>query len=131
MNFFWQGSNSNIFSLHGDGNATLAGTLTQNSDSRLKTDIQPIDNALSGITQLSGYRYNWLDKNADQSTQIGVIAQDVQKIYPELVRADCKGILSVNYSGLVPVLINAIKEQNEKFNALASEVESLKKIIKK
>ena len=49
----------------------------------------------------------------DQSTQIGVIAQEVQKLFPELVKENAKGELSVNYSGLIPLLITAMKEQQQ------------------
>ena len=99
------------FHVTANGNATLAGTLTENSDKRLKKDIVQVTSALAGVQQLAGYRYNWIAKDRSQDTQIGVIAQEVQAIYPELVRTDEKGILSVNYSGLAPILIEAMKEQ--------------------
>jgi hypothetical protein len=51
-----------------------------------------------------------MKRDAQQKTKIGLLAQDIQKVYPELV-TEQNGILSVNYQGLVPVLINAIKEQ--------------------
>ena len=94
-----------------NGNATLQGMLTQNSDARLKKDIRPLTNTLQNIQQLSGYQYHWKDNQRDSTAQIGLLAQEVQKIYPQLVKEDSNGTLSVNYSGMVPVLLEAIKEQ--------------------
>ncbi len=94
-----------------NGNAVLQGTLMQNSDMRLKKNIQPLSNTLSHIVQLNGYSYNWKDDNADPSLQIGLLAQELQKVYPQLVKENDKGMLSVNYNGMIPVLLEAIKEQ--------------------
>ena len=100
------------------GNMTLRGTVTANgilltSDIRYKKNIQPIHYALERITQIQGYNYYWKDEEQDSALQSGVIAQEVQTIFPELVRADNKGYLSVNYVGLIPYLIQSIKEQQE------------------
>jgi hypothetical protein len=118
---FWNSSSSTVttpFILYGNGNATLSGTLTQNSDLRLKKNIQPIHNALDAIRSLNGYTYNWKDNFRDASLQVGVIAQEVQKVFPSLVKEDDKGVLSVNYSGLIPVLIEALKEQQKQIDEL-------------
>lgn len=118
---FWNNSANTVttpFVLYGNGNATLSGTLTQNSDLRLKKNIQPIHNALDAIRRLNGYTYNWKDNSRDESLQVGVIAQEVQKIFPSLVKEDDKGVLSVNYSGLIPVLIEALKEQQRQIDEL-------------
>lgn len=118
-NFLTFGFSSNAFTiltLSDNGNATLLGTLAQNSDATLKTNIFPIASALTSILQLSGYRYNWIDEARDKEIQIGVLAQEVQKVLPELVETDAKGILSVNYSGLIPVLIEAVKEQQKQID---------------
>ncbi len=117
----------NVLSLSGDGNATLAGTLTQNSDLRLKRNIHPLENSLQKILQLNGYNYYWKNKNSDSSLQIGVVAQEMQKLFPELVKEDEKGILSVNYSGLIPVLIESVKEQQQQINELKKLVQQLLK----
>ena len=98
-----------------NGNALLAGVLAQNSDGRLKTNIQPLTSSLQNLQQLNGYTYNWIDKARDNDLQIGVLAQEVQKVYPELVKTAADGTLSVNYNGLVPVLIEGMKEQEKKF----------------
>jgi hypothetical protein len=92
------------------GNATLLGTLTQSSDKRLKKDFTSLTHSLSNIYQLQGYHYKWIEASRSQDLQTGLIAQEVQKIFPELVQTDEKGFLSVNYIGLIPHLIEAVKE---------------------
>ena len=57
--------------------------------------------------------------------KIGVLAQEIQEVFPELVTEDQNEMLSVNYQGLVPVLINAIKEQEDKISRLENLVEQL------
>jgi hypothetical protein len=131
---FWNQSGATTLTpliISGNGNATLLGTLTQNSDARLKRNIQSIDNALEKISHLNGYTYNWKDTARDQQLQDGLMAQEVQQVLPELVAADDKGILSVNYSGLIPVLIEAIKEQQKQNEALQNQIDVLKFELKK
>jgi len=122
---FYQ-NNLDVFA---NGNATLRGILTQNSDIRLKRNISTIENSLHLLTQLNGYHYYWKDINNDQSIQTGLIAQEVQKLFPELVKENEKGELSVNYTGLIPVMIESIKEQEQHTKALQQKVEALEKII--
>lgn len=122
LNFYYSALGRDVLSLSGTGNALLAGVLTENSDGRLKKNITRIENPLEKLLQLNGYNYNWIDKNRDPALQTGVIAQEVQQLFPNLVKEDAKGMLSVNYSGLVPVLIEAIKEQQK-------QIDELKKII--
>jgi Chaperone of endosialidase len=106
------------------GNATLLGTLTQSSDRRLKKDFVSLTHSLSNIYYLQGYHYKWIDASRSQDLQTGLIAQEVQKIFPELVQTDEKGFLSVNYIGLIPHLIEAVKE-------LRNENKDLKNINQK
>jgi len=112
-----------------NGNAWLRGTLTQASDIRLKRNISSLENSLARLSQLSGYHYYWKDSNTDQSLQIGLIAQEVQKLFPELVKENEKGELSVNYTGLIPVMIESIKEQEQETKALFQKVERLEKLL--
>ncbi|MHC1774999.1 MAG: tail fiber domain-containing protein [Lentimicrobium sp.] len=109
FNIFYQGI-GDILSLRGNGNATLMGTLTQNSDERLKENIRKIDNPLSLLQQLNGYQYNWKDNNRDTSLQTGLLAQEVEKVFPELVSESNDGLKGVNYIGLIPYLLEAVKE---------------------
>jgi hypothetical protein len=114
-----------------NGNLTIAGTLTQNSDERLKTNILPLQTSLNNLEQLSGYTYNWKDATKDNEPQIGLLAQEVQKIYPQLVKQNAVGELSVNYIGLVPVLIESIKEQQRQIEEIKRDNEAMKKMLKK
>ena len=105
--------------LHVVGDTYISGILTATdinsaSDIRLKTNIKPFENTLEKIVQINGVSFNWIDSNAKSG---GIIAQDVEKVFPELVNdGDHK---TVNYNGLIGVLIESIKE-------LKQEVEDLK-----
>ena len=114
-----------LFTISGDGNAYMAGTLSQSSDARLKTNIFPITSALSSLLQLNAYHYQWKNQSLDQSTQVGIIAQEVQKVFPELVKENAKGELSVNYSGLIPLVITAMKEQQSEIKNLQNKITQL------
>ncbi|HCY90135.1 MAG TPA: hypothetical protein DHV17_07740 [Chitinophagaceae bacterium] len=103
------------------GNAWMQGTLTQNSDIRLKKNIKPLTHTLAAIQQLKGYSYHWKDPN-NPDEQIGLLAQELQKVYPQLVKENNNGDLSVNYSGLIPVLLEAIKELHQKVAELESKL---------
>lgn len=90
------------------------------SDERLKNNIKPIDNALDKINSLGGYEFDWNDNQSTYSGHdIGVIAQEVKDVFPELVIERDNGYLAVKYEKLVAVLIQGIKE-------LKSEIEILK-----
>lgn len=116
---------SQIMRLNGNGNLSIAGTLTQNSDQRLKKDIKPISGALKTIEQLNGFYYNWKEEaHRSKERQIGFIAQEVEKVLPELVREDDEGYKSLNYSGIVPVLVEAVKE-------LKKDNDKLRELLKK
>jgi Chaperone of endosialidase len=103
------------------GNATLLGTLTQSSDRRLKKDFIQLNNSLTDIYKLNGYHFRWIEEARNRNLQTGFIAQEVQKIFPELVQTDEKGFLSVNYIGLIPHLIEAVKELKNENNSLKLE----------
>ena len=89
------------------------------SDERLKKNIKPIDHALDKVEALNGVSFNW---KKDGKKSIGVIAQNVEKVFPELVNTDKKGMKSVAYSNLVGVLIEAIKEQQKEIESLNKKV---------
>jgi hypothetical protein len=130
LNFFYSQNGSNgidILSLKGNGNATLAGTLTQNSDARLKKDIEQLDNVLPLLQTLNGYQYKWKDAWREQEIQTGLLAQEVEKVMPELVKEDENGIKSVNYNGLVPYLLEAVKALKQLNETLMKRVDILEK----
>lgn len=110
-----------LFRVQGNGDAVLQGTLTQVSDERFKINIQPLKHSLEKITQLNGYSYNWKDEQRNKDLQIGVLAQEIQLIYPNLVKTEINGNLSVNYIGLIPVLLEAVKELKKEIDELKKE----------
>ncbi|MGG7666717.1 tail fiber domain-containing protein [Dyadobacter sp. BHUBP1] len=102
------------------GDGYLHGNVIQSSDRRLKRDFSPLASSLERFSHLKGYHYYWKDKDRDQSLQTGLIAQDVEALFPELVKTDEKGFKSLNYTGLIPHLIESVKElakQNAKLEA--------------
>lgn len=124
---WYQGLGTDVLFLKGDGNATLAGTLMQNSDLRLKTAIRPINTKFADIEQIRGYTYQWKNEARDQSLQTGFIAQEVAEVFPELVDENDEGTLSVNYIGFIPHLLEVIKSQEKRINDLEKKVAALSK----
>ena len=98
------------------GDFTAAGNITAYSDAKLKKDIEPIDGALGLVGLLRGVRYTRIDT---EEKSIGVIAQELQKVFPELVKEN-DGTLSVAYANLTGVLIEAVKELSQRVKALES-----------
>jgi hypothetical protein len=97
------------------------------SDRRMKTNIARIQYGLNEVMKLQPVSYNW-KKTPNTDSQIGLIAQEVKKVIPEIVVGDeDKETLSMNYTALIPVLINAIKEQQKQIDDLKKQVESLQK----
>lgn len=115
------GVNTCLFTIFTTGNATLAGTLTQSSDARLKKDIAAIPYALSSIEKLEGVTYHWKDPAKDQKQQLGLIAQNVEKVFPQAVNTDASGFKSVAYQNLVAPIINAIKELAARLRSVESQ----------
>ena len=114
-----------------NGDATLAGNLNINSDARLKANIISLGSTLSKLLQIDGKSYT-MKKDESEKQKIGLLAQDIEKVFPELV-SESHGIKSVNYQGLVPVLINALKEQQNEIEILKqqqSEIDELKTMLK-
>ncbi|KQS26841.1 hypothetical protein ASG33_20060 [Dyadobacter sp. Leaf189] len=107
------------------GNAMVASGVLQSSDQRLKRNFQVLTSSLANISNLKGYHYFWKDEHLDQGLQTGVIAQEVEKIFPELVKTDASGLKSVNYTGLIPHLIEAVKELNAKNQELEQALSRL------
>ena len=95
---------------------TVTGTVTETSDIAYKSDIKPITNTLDKIQQITGYKYKLDNASIDS---MGVIAQDVEKVFPELVHGD-EGSKTLQYSGLIGVLVEAIKDLSAKVKKLES-----------
>ena len=112
-----------------DGPIRCAG-FTNASDARLKTDIKDLENPLDSLLELRGvsflYRKDGLGRNPMLAgKQIGFIAQEVETVFPELVTTDRDGYRSVNYIGVVPVLVEAVKTQQSQIDALKAKVAAL------
>ena len=101
--------------------------LHQTSDREAKTNIAPIRNALETVERLRGVHFDWKDapKRPAGQKEIGLIAQEVEEVLPQLV-AHRRGTATVAYTSLVPLLIEAVKELKERNDALAAELKALK-----
>lgn len=113
--------NSWKFWVDNGGTGYINNAVVQTSDRRLKRDFAPLSASLERLTKLNGYHYHWKDKERDQSLQTGLIAQDVEALFPELVKTDEKGFKSLNYTGLIPHLIESVKELRKQNAKLESE----------
>ena len=130
---------SDAFKVMFNGDATVSNDLTVSgdvvisSDARLKSNIVSLGSTLSKLLQMDGKSYEMKGKQ-----KIGVLAQEIKEVFPELVSEDDNEMLAVNYQGLVPVLINALKEQDSKMNEQETklnkqqaEIDELKAIVTK
>ena len=97
------------------------------SDRRWKENIQAITNPLDKILALNGYSFDWKKTG---KKDIGIIAQEVEKVFPELVATNNEGYKSVEYANLVAPLIEAIKELNTKVESQAKQIQTLQNSIK-
>jgi hypothetical protein len=109
--------------------ADTDGTFSQ-SDERLKSAIDLIPNAIDKIKQIRGVQFFWKD-NQEQEKQkphkeFGVLAQELEKIVPNVVATDENGYKFVNYNGLIPLLIEAVKSQQQHLENLIEETDILK-----
>jgi len=128
----------------------LANTITASgfiyhSDRRLKKDIKVVGNALEKVLQLEGVSFRWKNKEKGEGVSLGFIAQDVEKVFPEVVQTDTKtGLKSVEYGNLISPVIEAIKElaskiddlfnkyfdQQEQIDSLKLEIKEIKERVK-
>ena len=114
------------YKLDVDGNVavTSGNAFVYASDIALKKDITPLENSLAKILNLEGVSFRWKDSN---ELSIGLIAQEVEKIFPEIVFvSEDSGLKSIDYITLVVPLIDAIKEQQAEIDELRLEIEKLK-----
>ena len=105
-----------------EGDIKATGTILQSSDERLKENISHIDNALDRLNSIDGTIYNL---KGIPGNKLGVIAQEVEKVVPEVVVSDRNRYLSVDYNGLVALLISAVNEQNSIINDLEQRISAL------
>ena len=111
------------------GNLEIDGTLTEASTMRIKTNIETLESPLDKITKLRGVSYNLKKSN---ETSIGMIAEEVEEIFPELVSKDDSGKASaMSYGRMTAVLLEAIKELKEEVDELKQENIYMKRINRK
>jgi hypothetical protein len=152
----WYKSNSQtsftqVLSLDGSGNLVAIGNVTAySSDRRLKENFKHIESPLEKVQKLNGYTFDWNKKSEEfgfvpqyKTNDVGLIAQEVQEVLPqaavlapfdretnnagETVSKSGENYLTIQYERLVPLLVEAIKEQQEQINTLKEEINNLKK----
>jgi hypothetical protein len=134
--FVWKTSGPNgkdLMSLSQNGILTVDGEVHgshfyQSSDESLKDNVTIIENPVEKIKNLRGVYFNWKD---DGKKDIGLIAQEIEDVFPEIVNTNGDGIKSVAYSNLVSVLVEAVKEQQDKIDIQEERIDDLIKRIEK
>ena len=119
----------------GDGATNISGmnnvtatNFNSTSDAKLKTNVQTITSPLEKLNQIDGVSFDWvadLNPYEDESSSMGVIADTVEKVLPVLVAEHTTGYKTVNYNGLIGLLIEAVKEQQVQITELKSKLDSL------
>lgn len=99
------------------------------SDISLKKDIVPLDKSLAKVLQLKGISYRFKEESDNSKKSIGLVAQDAEKVVPEVVQEGRDGIKMVAYQNLVALLIEATKEQQSQFEELKAQNDALKTIV--
>jgi hypothetical protein len=95
------------------------------SDLRLKKSQKPIQDCLNKIKKMSAVRYEWINESQEgQKKDIGLIAQEVQSIVPEIVSQRADGFLAIKYAKIIPILVETIKQKQQKINKLKSVIDS-------
>ncbi len=120
-NFYIRDGSTTRFTFDDNGSFTASSNVTAYSDITLKKNIEVIPNALDKVMQLRGVTFD--RKDIETSRQSGVIAQEVEKVLPEVVATNDEGIKSVAYGNMVGLLIEAIKEQQQQIDELKRKLE--------
>lgn len=119
INFGSTGNDTNINitgKINSSNDIITQGSFYSYSDERLKKNIHPIENTLDKVDKLNGVYYEW--KDGRKNVEIGLIAQEVQEQFPEIVKTDQDGILTVDYSRLSVILIESIKDLKKQIQKL-------------
>jgi len=117
------------FYVYGNGQAYSFGWNTI-SDSTLKEHVSNIQNALNKVLRLQGVTYNLKQSTVANKRQMGLIAQAVERVVPEVVTTNDNGIKTIAYSNMVGLLVEAIKQEDIKINTLQRKVDSLSNLSK-
>ena len=110
-----------LYALHVNGSVAATSEVMQLSDARYKANLTPIANALGKVSTLSGYTYFRTDMACDRQF-MGVVAQEVENVAPQLVTTQADGYKTVSYGSMGALLLQAIKEMNAKLGAVEARV---------
>jgi len=118
------------YKLQVNGSVAGVGAYNNISDARFKTNVIPISDALEVVGKLRGVRFDWRAgefpaMNFESGRQLGLIAQQVQPVLPEAVSVDSQGVRSIAYTKIIPVLVEAIKEQQGQLHQRDARIEKL------
>jgi hypothetical protein len=117
------------------GDISGSGTLRMNgdiiayysSDERLKDNLIPISSASYKITQIGGYEFDWNKESKDYAGHdVGIIAQEIEKVLPEVVITRQDGYKAVKYEKIIPLLVQGLKEQQEEINQLKKDLDEFR-----
>lgn len=122
-------ASANAFQMTGGGALTMLGDVTAFSDIRLKDNIKTIPNALTKILNSRGVTFTRTDQEDQERVHIGVIAQEIEKYFPEVVLEDTSGIKSVNYGAMAGAFIEAIKEQQTIIESQNQRLSNLERLV--
>jgi hypothetical protein len=116
--------------LHVNGSICYTGSIAACSDIRYKKNIVPLQNVLNELMSLHAIYYNWdkekfTDKAFNEERQLGFSAQEIKKLFPEIVQTDSEGYMAVDYSRLTPVLVEAMKEQQSQIATQQQQISQL------
>ena len=111
-------SGSDKVTVNGDVSATNFNTT---SDATLKTNVETLSGSLDAVMSMRGVSFDWIESG---KSEVGVIAQEVEEVIPDLVNTNEQGIKSVKYGNMVAVLIEAIKDQQKRIEALEAQLNS-------
>ena len=109
--------------INGTIDATGDITAFYSSDERLKDNVTPLSNALDKVNQIGGYEFDWNNNSSNSGHDVGVIAQEIEKVLPEVVAQRDNGYLAVRCEKIVALLIQAIKEQQSQIDDLKSRLD--------
>ena len=129
------GGSTNTVALDGTSGTVYANSFQYTSDRRLKENILPIENALEKILDLNGVTFNFKN-DENKKSHLGLIAQDVEKSFPQAVNTGTNGIKSVDYPALIGPLVEAIKDQqniiltqDQQIQSLNQRLDALEKLL--
>jgi hypothetical protein len=112
------GTQTPVYKLDVNGTIRATGDVIAFSDVRVKENINTIENALDKVMKLRGVEYN---KIGESRNSLGVIAQEIEEVLPQVVHIDNNGMKSVSYNSIIGVLIEAIKEQQHQIDELKNK----------